>query len=54
MSVTTTFELESLYGYWGEHPEHPLAEWKREVADDVTRNSYWVWVVVRLAEAEDT
>lgn len=43
----TTFELEALYGYWGEHPDHPVAEWKREVANDDTRNGYWAWVAAR-------
>ena len=31
-------------GYWyGECPEAPLADWKREVLDDKTREDYWTW-----------
>jgi hypothetical protein len=41
------------YGYWGDHPEHPVSDWKYEVANDDTREGYWQWVAGRL-EPDDT
>lgn len=29
---------------WSEDPEHPVADWKYEVANDDTRLGYWEWV----------
>ena len=31
-------------GYWGEHLGFPLKDWKREVANNDTREGYWNWV----------
>jgi len=40
--------------YWGEHPEHLVSDWKREVAEDDTRLGYWAWVQRRrLLEKTD-
>jgi hypothetical protein len=41
-----------LHGPWGEHPGHPLASWKYEVANDDTRLGYWAWVAAREDRAE--
>lgn len=32
-------------GHWDEHPDHPVADWKSEVANDDTRLGYqeWCW-----------
>ena len=32
-------------GYWVDHPDHPVADWQAEVANDDTRESYDEWVV---------
>lgn len=34
-------------GSWGEHSEHPVAEWQQEVGNDYTRLGYWEWVAAR-------
>lgn len=31
-------------GYWGEHPDHTVGDWKYEVANEETRLGYWQWV----------
>ena len=31
-------------GYWGEHPDYPVADWQYEVANRDTRQGYWDWV----------
>jgi len=36
---------------WIEHPDHPLDDWRYEVASDYTRLSYGEWVE-QQAEAE--
>lgn len=36
------------YGAWGEHPEHPVADWKYQVDNDDERRGYWGWVVGQL------
>ena len=33
--------------YWGEDPEHPLADWKYEVENNDTYLGYWEWVEAR-------
>ncbi len=38
-------------GHWGQHPEHPVADWQYEVANDDTRLGYWAWVFDRLEQA---
>ena len=40
------------YGYWGEHPDHDLATWRFEVAEDHTRMDYWDWVEARESNGE--
>jgi len=42
-------------GTWGAHPNHPVADWQYEVANDDVRCSYWRWVLDRVEaeEAED-
>ncbi|WP_019025420.1 MULTISPECIES: hypothetical protein [unclassified Thioalkalivibrio] len=37
-------------GYWSEHPDFPLADWRHEIANDDTRQSYWDWVVSKSEE----
>jgi len=50
-------ELETLQrfkdkaGYWTEYPEHPVEDWRAEIANDDTRQGYWEWVADRI---EDT
>lgn len=34
---------------WGQDPDHPLADWRTEVANDDTRLGYWRWVAARRA-----
>ncbi|MFX9054117.1 hypothetical protein ABTN50_19390, partial [Acinetobacter baumannii] len=36
-------------GGWSEHPDHPLTDWRTEVANDDTRLGYWPWVAARRA-----
>ncbi|WP_209044998.1 hypothetical protein [Rhizorhabdus histidinilytica] len=36
------------YGPWGEHPDHPVSDWKAEVANDDTRLGYWAWIAARV------
>ena len=37
---------------WGEHPDHPTADWKYEVENGDTFLGYWEWVYCKLDEAE--
>lgn len=37
-------------GYWKEHPDHPVEDWKYEVINDDTRQGYWEWVHEREQE----
>lgn len=39
-------------GYWGEHPDHPAADWQDEVRNGDTRQGYWGWVQREIALAE--
>jgi hypothetical protein len=41
------------HGYWGEHPKHPVDDWKAEIASGDTRHGYWVWVAARMDEGGD-
>lgn len=36
-------------GYWGEHPEYPLNDWKYEVENNDTRSGYWDWVYNKVS-----
>jgi len=39
--------------YWkDEHPDHPLAGWRYEVANGDTRLGYWEWVKKQTGEIE--
>jgi len=38
--------------YWSEDPDHPVADWKYEVANDDTRQGYHEWVKQRKDEAD--
>ena len=38
---------------WGEHPNHPLEEWRMEVQCRNTRLGYWDWVVSKIKLADD-
>jgi hypothetical protein len=38
---------------WGEHPKHPMEEWRTEVRCKNTRVGYWDWVVTKLKLADD-
>lgn len=40
----TDTAVASNYGHWDEHPAHPVADWKHEVAEGDTRLGYWDWV----------
>jgi hypothetical protein len=46
-------DLERSFGHWGEHPDHPVADWQAEVANDETRLGYWYWVEARLDSADE-
>ncbi|MBK6616367.1 hypothetical protein [Ottowia sp.] len=35
-------------GTWGEHPDHPLSDWRYQVENDETRLGYWEWVVSEI------
>ena len=41
-------DLEDHFGYWGEHPDHPVSDWQAEVSNDETRLGYWYWVEDKL------
>lgn len=38
-------QLAKTFGYWNEHPNHPVEDWKTEVSNGDTRLAYWEWVV---------
>jgi hypothetical protein len=38
---------------WGEHPNHPMEEWRNEVHCKNTRVGYWDWVVTKLKLADN-
>lgn len=40
-------------GYWGEHLDHPVADWQYEVASGTTRAGYWEWLVLKLDDDAD-
>jgi len=45
-----TEEMRNIYGYWKSHPQHPMADWKAEIANNETRCGYWEWVFNREQE----
>ena len=38
--------------HWDNHPDHSPEEWRREVEEENTRESYIAWVNSRLEEVE--
>ncbi len=46
-------ELLERFGYWGEHPDYPLSDWRYEVTNDHTRQGYWNWVIERQIHEEE-
>ncbi len=53
MAELSAQDLITLYGYWGNHPQFPLADWKYEVACGDTRTGYWDWIAAQLSEGRD-
>ena len=41
------------HGYWGEHENYPVEEWRNETDVDDTRQSYWEWVFCKLEEEDE-
>jgi hypothetical protein len=39
-------------GEWGQHPDHPMEQWRTEVQCKTTRLGYWDWVVTKLKRAD--
>lgn len=39
-------------GYWGNHPIHLVEDWKLQVSNSETRQSYWEWVLSNIKQAE--
>jgi hypothetical protein len=37
---------------WAEHPDHPVADWQAEVANNDTRLGYRGWVAARSEDAQ--
>lgn len=52
-AAMTPTQLREALGHWGEHPDHPVADWRYEVANDDTRSGYWEWVALRLATDDE-
>lgn len=50
----TQDQLAPDHDYWGEHPDHPLDDWRYEVQNGDTRMGYWEWVMARLESSEST
>ena len=45
-----TYQLsEKFGGHWEVHPDHPLDDWKYEVANNDTKLGYWNWVFFPIA-----
>lgn len=42
----------SEYGYWGEHPDYPVKDWKYLIENDDIRSGYWDWVEAKIEEVE--
>ena len=47
-------ELREQFGHWGDHPVHPVSEWKQEVQADNTRLGYWEWMAILLELEEES
>ena len=46
-------EYRILHGYWSEHPDHPLEDWRSEVINRDTKQGYWDWAIAREDEGRD-
>lgn len=42
--------METHGGCWGEHPDHPIEDWKYQVENGDTRLGYWAWVESKMRE----
>lgn len=52
MKDKTVFDITEKYGgYWGEHPDFPVADWQYEVSNGDTRSGYWEWVEKKVEDA---
>jgi hypothetical protein len=40
------------FGITGEHPDHPLEDWREAVAEEETRDSYWNWVAREIKNTQ--
>lgn len=38
-------------GVWGEHPAHPVEDWRYQIANGDTRQGYWDWVAAEVESA---
>jgi hypothetical protein len=41
-------ELRDEFGYWREHPNYPAKDWRYEVSNEETKESYWDWVFNKI------
>lgn len=48
--ISALAKLTDQYGWWGEHPKHPVSFWQTEVEENSTRLGYWAWVIEREGE----
>lgn len=53
--ILTEQVLIDRYGFWGEHPDHSVSDWRYEADNDDTRLGYWSWVIdkIRMAAEDD-
>lgn len=40
--------MQATFGYWGESPSYPVADWKYAVANGDTRHGYWTWAASQV------
>ena len=57
MTAPTDRDLDSgqlceKYGYWKDHPKYPSEDWRLEVDNRDTKESYWGWVYNMLQNEE--
>lgn len=41
------------YGYWEEHQDYPVYDWRVQVADNSTRQGYWEWVLTSIESRKE-
>ena len=39
-------------GYWNEHEDYPVSDWKDDISNDGTKQGYWYWVLAQVEERE--